>query len=302
MTTITGHTTRATGTVLTAAIYNADHNVHVTNAQNLNNEKLEGATPPVVDGEAVVWDGTSGINLKTGGYVPADVADVLLIANNLSDVNDADTSFSNLFPAGNVAPASGDKIPILDQSDSDNPKHITYEDIAVGKQTIFIPASAMKPATTNGPVAGDIETTTNNVNFATLDFDATVDESAHFSIAMPKGWDESTITWRAFWTTEATGTTGVAWALQAAAISDNQAIDSAFGTAVVVTDDAQSAAEELLVTAESAAVTIAGTPAEGDLCFFKIFRDVSNGNDNMTEDARLIGIQIFYTTNAATDD
>lgn len=72
MITVTGHTTRAAGTVLTAAIYNADHNVHITNATALNSEKLEGATPPVVDGHAAVFDGTSGAQLRTAGYKPAD--------------------------------------------------------------------------------------------------------------------------------------------------------------------------------------------------------------------------------------
>jgi hypothetical protein len=70
MTTIAGHTTRANGTILTAAIYNADHVNHVTNAQALNNTKMEGATPPVADGHAVVWNGTSGNLLRTAGFAP----------------------------------------------------------------------------------------------------------------------------------------------------------------------------------------------------------------------------------------
>src|SRR5690349_15056983 len=36
MVTIVPHTTRATGTVLTAAIYNADHQNHITNATTIN--------------------------------------------------------------------------------------------------------------------------------------------------------------------------------------------------------------------------------------------------------------------------
>lgn len=77
MATINQHTTRAAGTILTAAIYNADHVNHVSNAQNLNNDKLEGATPPVVDGHAVLWQGTSGAAMKTAGYVPANEARTL---------------------------------------------------------------------------------------------------------------------------------------------------------------------------------------------------------------------------------
>jgi hypothetical protein len=70
MATIVGHTTRAAGTILTAAIYNADHVNHVTNAQNLNSTKLEGAPPPVGDGHAAVFNGTSGAELRTGGAPP----------------------------------------------------------------------------------------------------------------------------------------------------------------------------------------------------------------------------------------
>ena len=71
--------------------------------------------------------------------------------------------------------------------------------------------------------------------------------------------------------------------------------------AVVVTDDALGAAEDLCVTAESGAITLAGSPAAGDMSFFRIFRDVSDGNDDMAEDARLIGIKLLFTTDAAND-
>lgn len=43
MATIIPHTTRATGTILTAVIYNGDHQVHITNAESLNVEVLQNA-------------------------------------------------------------------------------------------------------------------------------------------------------------------------------------------------------------------------------------------------------------------
>ena len=85
------------------------------------------------------------------------------------------------------------------------------------------------------------------------------------------------------------------------AFADNDSIDTAYGTAVVVQDDAQGAVEELLVSAESGAVTIAGSPGDNELCYFRVGRDISDGNDDMAGDARLTGIQIFYTTDAAND-
>jgi len=172
-----------------------------------------------------------------------------------------------------------------------------------GKQTIWIPAAAITPTASNGcATRTQIETTAGRPDMDVLDFDDGTDEHAQFSVAFPKSWNLGTVTFQAFWTSTATDTDGVAWGLQGVACSNDGTIDVAYGTAVVVTDDNVSAAEDLLVTAESGAITIAGTPADDDLCYFRVFRDVSDGNDDMAEDARLIGIKLFFTTDALNDD
>jgi hypothetical protein len=173
---------------------------------------------------------------------------------------------------------------------------------SVGKHTLWIPAAAMRPTDSNGcDGITNVETTSGRPDLQVLDFDTSADEHAQFQIAMPKSWNESTITFRAFWTSTATDTDGVAWALQGVATANDDTIDVAYGTAVVVTDDNISAAEDCLVTAESSAVTIAGSPSTDELCWFRIFRDISDANDDMAEDARLIGIQMFVTTDAGED-
>jgi hypothetical protein len=171
-----------------------------------------------------------------------------------------------------------------------------------GKHSLWIPASAMRPTVSNGcSDITDVETTAGRPDMQVLDFDDGSDEHAQFNMVFPKSWNEGTITYRVFWTSTATDTDGVAWGLMAVAVSNDDTIDVAFGTPIVVTDDNISAAEDVLVTAESAALTIAGTPAEGDLVFFDVFRDVSDANDDMTEDARLLGIQLFITTDDGED-
>jgi len=170
-----------------------------------------------------------------------------------------------------------------------------------GKQTIWIPSNAMTPTTSNG--CADItavETTAGRPDMYVLDFDKDADEHAQFAVAFPKSWNLGTVTYQVFWSGLA-ATTGVTWALQGVGMGDNTTIDVAYGTAITVDDDAQSAVEELLVSAESSAVTIAGTPADDDLTYFRIFRDVSAGNDDMAGDARLHGVKIFYTTDALND-
>ena len=173
--------------------------------------------------------------------------------------------------------------------------------ITAGKHTIWVPAAAMRPTTSNGCAAiTDVETTAGRPDMQVLDFDKDSDEHAQFQICFPKSYALGTITFQVWWAGLA-ATTGVAWGLQGVGVPDNSTIDVAYGTAVVVTDDAQGAVEEVLVTAESGAVTIAGTVADNDICFFRIFRDVSDGNDDMGGDARLLGIKLFFTTDAEND-
>ena len=173
----------------------------------------------------------------------------------------------------------------------------------VGKQSIWIPAAAITPTQSNGCASRtQVETTSGRPDMDVLDFDASSDEHAQFSVAFPKQWDLGTVTYQAFWTTTAADTDGVAFALQGVSVSNDETIDVVYGTAIVVTDDNGGAAEDCMVTAESSAITIAGTPVDDDLCYFRFFRDVSDANDDMTEDARLIGVKLFYTTDALTDD
>lgn len=169
-----------------------------------------------------------------------------------------------------------------------------------GKHTFWVPASAMIPAATSGPASASLEASTNDQNYKVLDFDASADEHAHFQVPLPKSYNDSTITFRVYYSTTATDTDGVAWGLQAVGLSDNQAIDASWGTAIVVTDAIQSTAGTVLITAESSAVTIAGIAVD-HLTWFRIFRDVSDAADTAAEDARLIGVEVFITLDAPTD-
>ena len=170
-----------------------------------------------------------------------------------------------------------------------------------GKQTIWVPSNAMTPTATNGCAdLATVETTSGRPDMSVLDFDKDSDEFAQFAVAFPKSWDAGTVTCQFFWSGIA-ATTGVALNLQGVAFADNDSIDTAYGTAVVVQDDAQGAVEELLVSAESGAITIAGSPGANELTYFRVGRDVSDGNDDMAGDCRLHGIKLHFTTNAAND-
>ena len=168
-----------------------------------------------------------------------------------------------------------------------------------GKETIWVPAVAMYPNTTNGAEAAQVELS-NGPELKVLDFDKDSDENAQFAVAFPKSWNEGTVTFQAFFTATSTDTGTVSWDLAGVALADNGDLNTAFGTAVAPTAKAHSGtSNDLDVTAESGAVTIAGSPSTDEYVFFQITRDVSD--DTLNADARLLGIKLFFTTDAAND-
>ena len=168
-----------------------------------------------------------------------------------------------------------------------------------GKETIWVPAVAMYPNTTNGAEAAQVELG-NGPELKVLDFDKDSDENAQFAVAFPKSWNAGTVTFQAFFTATSTNTGTAAFVLQGVALADNGDLNTAFGTAVGPTAKAHSGtSNDLDVTAESGAVTIAGSPSTDEYVFFQVSRDVSA--DSLTADARLLGIKLFFTTDAAND-
>ena len=159
------------------------------------------------------------------------------------------------------------------------------------KKSVFVPATAMWPSTTNGCSAiTKTELGTNDVDIQTLDFATGADEYAQFSLIMPKNWDAGTITYHVDWTA-ASGSGTVAWDLQGRSYADSDALDQAWGTAGEALDTLITA-NDLHESPESGAVTLAGTPAAGEYVHFRMGRDVSQ--DNLGVDARFIGVRIEY--------
>ena len=170
-----------------------------------------------------------------------------------------------------------------------------------GKESIWIPAAAMYPSTTNGCSAlTQVETTALRPDLNVLDFAAAADDFAQFAIAFPKSWNEGTITYQPFWTVTGTNTGTVVWQLGGVAITSDESLNTAFGTLVATSALAHSGtSNDLMVSAESGAVTIAGSPAANDQCFFQINLDTSASGQ--TGAVRLLGVKLFFTTDAAND-
>ncbi len=174
--------------------------------------------------------------------------------------------------------------------------------IQVGKHMIPIMSSSMLPSVVTGCASLSlIATSSGHPDLVTLDFDPTTQEYAQFSIIMPSSWDEGTITFKPVWSHDTTTVNfGVVWELQAVAVSNDETIDVAFGTAQSSTDTGGTA-NRLYVGPESSSITVGGTPSAGDTVFFRITRNTGSGSDTMAVDARLHGIHLFLTTDAGID-
>jgi hypothetical protein len=161
-----------------------------------------------------------------------------------------------------------------------------------GATNLWIPASAWIPKTTAGCGVDSRETTTNDQNFDELLFDTGSDEFADALVVMPSNYNNGTVTARFYWTA-ASGSGGVAWGIQGRAFANDDALDTAAGTAQLVTDTLI-AANDMHITSATSAVTIGGTPAANTPIQFTIYRDVSDASDTLGVDARLLGVEIIF--------
>ena len=170
-----------------------------------------------------------------------------------------------------------------------------------GLETIWVPATAMYPATTNGSSAlTQVETTALRPDLMVLDFAAAADDFAQFSIAFPKSWNEGTVKFQVFWTPSNTNQDNCIWSLQGVSVADGATIDVAYGTAVSVTDAGIGTVEDQQVSPVSGDVTITNAAVDTQT-YFQIFRDANAGTDTFSGVARLLGVKIFFTTDAAND-
>jgi len=214
------------------------------------------------------------VSLSSGAAEPTTTYAYQLWADTTSGFvrqrNAANSAWINLFPLG-------------------------IADIGLGYDVIWIPANAMSPLYTNGAAPASTEYPTNDIQCDYLAFDPATEEFAAFNIAMPEAWDLGTVKVKFYWipvtSAGAPGDT-VEWKIAANAISNDDEVDTAMGTAQVISDAVLTGeAADLHITAATPALTIGGTPALGDMVHFKVSRNVS-GTDTFAYDALLFGILI----------
>lgn len=161
------------------------------------------------------------------------------------------------------------------------------------KRGIYVPSAGMYAATTKGAASGQIETSTNKNNYKSFDFDTAQTEYVQFSIPSPIYWDAGSVSANFYWTasTSSTASPTVKWAMQGVSLSNDDAMDVAYGTAQSVSDTFL-LTNDMHVSGTTSNITISGTPVAGDYINFRIARYVHN--DNLAVDAKLLGVRIKF--------
>jgi hypothetical protein len=155
----------------------------------------------------------------------------------------------------------------------------------------------MWPSTTAGAATNTkVESTTNDQNVYVLDFaDGASKLYAEATVVMPSDWDGGTVTATFYWMTNGTGTNPVYWGCAGRSYGDSETLDQAFGSEAQVQDNGTTTANQVLKSSATGAITLAGTPAAGELVQFKVSRDPTSGSDTLAQTARLLGVMILFT-------
>jgi hypothetical protein len=169
----------------------------------------------------------------------------------------------------------------------------------INYRTIYVDAGSMVPAETNGAQATTEEM--HATNFATIDymaFDKATEEYVDFKVVMPEQYNNGTVKVKFYWKpSDAEASVSVIWGIKAYAATDSDLLkpgSGVWGTAVEIEDESLNTDDDLHISAATAAMTIAGTPAEGKLVFFRVYRKAADGTDDYDADAHLLGVNIQY--------
>ena len=176
----------------------------------------------------------------------------------------------------------------------------TLKGNSTGNSVIADPSIAVLTAggatlqATNSPPKTTIDGT--NMDYITLDFDTTTDETVIWNFEIPNDADTSAnISAEIRYLKSSAGTgDGVCWSGAFLGRIAGETVDNSFGTAVLTCDTTINTAGQLDSHKLSFTTSQHGLSA-GDVVFFKLFRDADNGSDGLTIDIRLVDVKISWT-------
>lgn len=162
------------------------------------------------------------------------------------------------------------------------------------KQSLWLPPQLWRPQLTNGSGGATNTSSGGDVDLIRFSFGAGSATYSQYMWKPPAEWDLGTLSFRALCSFNANDKATV-WGLQAVALShDDDPSAASYGTAQEVTVSGGSAANDVLISAESAALTVGGSPASGDLISLRVYRDPGHASDDFGGTALCLGVEVYY--------
>ena len=159
----------------------------------------------------------------------------------------------------------------------------------------FIMATDMQQPGTNGAPVGSEGDSAGEIG--TRDFDGSTEEFADWVQFIPSTYDGESVAVRVFWIPATSSSTSdtVSWTLSGISMTNDDAASLAVEDKVAAMDDVVTVAQDWLVVSGTWS---ANKPTANEVLKMRISRNVG-GNDNMTEDAKLVAVLLSFNEDVA---
>lgn len=259
----------------------------------------------------VPTNGPSGNNTNLSAVVLADgTFQWIWVSDNATAGGEANTSSNQGTGVGIASAKSGVDLPFKSFKSSansaltwtTNATEITPAVTRVGVwRTVWIPAGAMRPSTTNGATAVTVNVAggTDYVTDDAFEFDDTTEQSVEFDWVC-RQWDRGNIHAEVYWYSTNTIGTNI-YAIKAKSVADDESTSGSWGTAfqnTAASGATSTTANRLNKTAVIASITVGGSPAEAEVAYFHLARKPGDASDNLVGKSRMKGVLIHYQESA----
>lgn len=176
-----------------------------------------------------------------------------------------------------------------------------YDTAGLGIYVWNVGSGGWEPTTTAGATKSKVEGATYKVNLPYVEFAASGTTHAQLIAVMPKSWNGGTIKFR-HWGLAGSGAGDALLKLKGRAFASGDGYDAAdFGTEQTAL---LSTASTTLVkrSAQSSAITIAGSPAGEQLVVLDLFRVAGAGTDTLSGTYRMINCEIELSVDKKNDE
>ena len=169
-----------------------------------------------------------------------------------------------------------------------------WKQVAGMYREMDIPANAMTPSATDGAAAASVELA-NKFTLEVLDFETAVTTYANFSMRFPSVAANEGVNFEIHWmgdTTASSPNVGVTWVIDYYLVGNGSPVSGTFVSSATVSDVATT------ITANNKVINVIAptfmTPAAGQVCYFRVYRDTADAGDAYTGVARLERVVVQY--------